>query len=331
MKKPLKKWISVESAEAKRKSISWSSQNPLSKSKEELFDNQWWRLSIIDLIDKLKPNSISGKVMDVGAGLGRASAYLTSFSSVKTVYSIDYSKEACNKIIETTANFSKAVPRKLIAVHGSFDDIKENNFDLIVAFGALHNSPDLSLTFKSLFNKLSPKGLLVVSDMCLSFEATKKDEEWATNRFIPNSKTRYGKKLRFRDTNDYFRSIYDYFFFSKQAGFRVYPIVWDLKSKNKLTNLKKDLNGSFPEKFFPSFSRGHFDPLLLICEKSKEINHSTLPDASIYSNTFNKLVKINYLIRIYLNKIIQIFNIYGFKKGFKLIISKIKNIMKKND
>ena len=121
------------------------------------------------------------------------------------------------------------------------------------------------------------------------------------------------------------------FFFSKQAGFRVYPIVWDLKSKNKLTNLKKDLNGSFPEKFFPSFSRGHFDPLLLICEKSKEINHSTLPDASIYSNTFNKLVKINYLIRIYLNKIIQIFNIYGFKKGFKLIISKIKNIMKKND
>ena len=36
-----------------------------------------------DLIDKLKPNSISGKVMDVGAGLGRASAYLTSFEQFK--------------------------------------------------------------------------------------------------------------------------------------------------------------------------------------------------------------------------------------------------------
>ena len=60
-------------------------------------------------------------------------------------------------------------------------------------------------------------------------------------------------------------------FFSKQAGFRVYPIVWDLKSKNKLTNLKKDLNGSFQKNFFPSFSRGHFDPLLLICEKVKRL------------------------------------------------------------
>ena len=328
MKKPLKKWLTFESLKAKRKSKSWLSQKNYPSSKEEFFDNQWWRLKIIDLVDKLKPNSISGKVMDVGAGLGRASAYLTSFSLVKKVYAVDYSKVACDKITETVSSFKKANPSKLITVHGSFDDIKEKNFDLIVAFGAIHNSPDLSVTFKSLFNKLSPRGLLIVSDMCLSFESTKKDEEWATNRIVPNSKERYGKKLRFIDTNDYFRSIYDYLFLSKQAGFRVYPIIWDICSKNKLTNLEKDLDGIFPKKFFPFFSRGHFDPLLLICEKNTKLNKNCLPDFSIYSNIFNKLIRYNYLIIINLNKTIKIFKEHGYKDGIQVIIKKLRKKLK---
>ena len=323
MKKSLKKWLKFESLKAKRKSQSWSSQKNLPGSKEELYHNQWWRLKIIDLVNELMPKSISGKVMDVGAGAGIASAYLTSFNLVKTVYAVDYSKVACDKIIETVSNFKKGAPSKLIRVHGSFDDIKEKNFDLIVAFGAIHNSPDLSVTFKSLFNKLRPNGLLVVSDLCLSFEATKKDEEWATNRIVPNSKKRYGKKFRFKDTNDYFRSIYDYLFFSKQAGFRVNPIIWDTKSKNKLKNIKKDLSGTFPKKFLPSFSRGHFDPLLLICEKNNKLNKNCLPDSSNYSNIFNELIRTNYL-----NRIIKIFKEFGYKKGFQIIIIKLKNKLK---
>lgn len=323
MKKPIKKWLNSESLKAKRKSMSWSSLKNIPRSKEDLYHNQWWRLKIIDLVNELIPKSISGKVMDVGAGAGIASAYLTSFNRVKKVYAVDYSKIACDKIIENVSNFKKGIYSKLITVHGSYDDIKEKKFDLIVAFGAIHNSPDLSVTFRSLFDKLNSKGLLIVSDMCLSFKSTRKDEIWATNRIIPNSKKRYGKKLRFKDTNDYFRSIYDYLYCSKQAGFRVYPIIWDTKSKNKLKNIKKDLNGTFPKKFFPYFSRGNFDPLLLICEKNNKINENVLLKSNFYSSYFNVHKKINYLNWINLRKVIKTFREFGIKITIKKIISKL--------
>ena len=64
------------------------------------------------------------------------------------------------------------MPSKLHVIHGSYDDIKETNYDLIVAFGAIHNSPDFSITFKSLYNKLANNGKLLISDMCLTFIAT---------------------------------------------------------------------------------------------------------------------------------------------------------------
>ena len=324
MKYPIKKWLSSESQEAKRKSHKWSSlKPPYPKSKDELHDNQWWRLKIIDLLNQLRPDAVSGKVMDVGAGFGFASAYLTSYKSVKKVYAIDYSKEACKRIIKTASNFEKAIPSKLQAIHGSFDDIKDNNFNLIIAFGAIHNSPDLSLTFRSLFNKLAPNGILLVSDMCLSYNATIKDEEWATNRIIPNSKKIYGKKLRFLDTNDYFRSIYDYFFFSKKAGFRVYPIVWSTDNKNELKNLEKDLNGPYPKTFFPFFARGHFDRLMLICEKDSKINKDCLPKISYYSSISYNFIKHNYFIRI-----VKIFNKFGLTKGLKIILIKLKKKLK---
>ncbi|MAD56967.1 MAG: hypothetical protein CMK44_00150 [Porticoccus sp.] len=320
MSKSIKQWLSEESIEASRKSKMWASGKRVDAiSKDELNDLQWWRLEMIDLLNILKPNSVSGKVLEIGAGQGIASAYLTSFKTVDNVYAIDYSKEACKRIVETSSQFKNAVPSKLHVIHGSYDDIKETNYDLIVAFGAIHNSPDFSITFKSLYNKLANNGKLLISDMCLTFIATSNDEDWATDRIVPNSINKYGDKLRYRDTNDYFRSIFDYLFHSKEAGFRIYPILWDPKSKNKLTNLEKDVNGLFPKNFIPISSRGRFDPILLICEKDNNINKNCLPSISPKYSLTHKLLNNNYLIRI-----IKIFIKFGFKNGLLMIASKIK-------
>ena len=274
----INKWLSDDSPKASRKSKMWASgKRSDATSKDDLNDLQWWRINIIDMINNLRPNSVSGKVMEVGAGQGIASAYLTSFDSVESVYALDYSEEACKLIIKTVSYFDKAIPSKLNTVHGSFDDIKDSDFNLIVAFGAIHNSPDFSVTFKSLYEKLAPNGRLIVSDMSLSYIATTIDEEWATNRIVPGSIDKYGEELRFRDTNDYFRSIYDYLFYAKEAGFRVYPVIWDVNSKKKLTNLDQDLLGLFPNSFYPTDCRGRFDPFLFICEKDRNINKNCLP------------------------------------------------------
>ncbi len=319
MSRSIKHWLHDESIEASRKSKMWKfGKRVSSTSKDRLNDLQWWRLEMIDLLNFLRPNSVSGKVLEIGAGQGIASAYLTSFKNVKKVYALDYSKEACNRIIETSAQFSNSVPSKLLTIHGSYDDIKESDFNLIVAFGAIHNSPDFSVTFKSLYDKISNNGKLLISDMCLSFIATKQDEEWATNRIVPNSLEKYGDKLRFRDTNDYFRSIFDYLYHSKEAGFRVYPIIWDTKSKNKLKNLEKDVNGVLPKNFFPRSFRGRFDPILLICEKDNQIKKSCLPISSPKSSlTFN-------FLHYYLTKMIRILFKFGLKDGLLILASKIK-------
>lgn len=312
----INKWLSKDSLEASRKSKMWASGKRTDAiSKDDLDDLQWWRINIIDIMNNLRPNSISGKVMEVGAGQGIASAYLTSFNSVETVYAIDYSEEACKLTLKTVSYFDKAIPSKLKIVHGSYDDIKDSDFDLIVAFGAIHNSPDFSVTFKSLYDKLAANGRLVVSDMSLSFIATTKDEQWATNRIVPASIKKYGEELRYIDTNDYFRSIYDYLFYAKKAGFRVYPVIWNVKSKNKLTNLDQDLLGLFPNSFYPTHTRGRFDPILLICEKDTNINKNCLPISSSPKHNF-------------IMKVINIFIRFGFKKGKLMIIEKIKKKIK---
>ena len=159
--------------------------------------------------------------------------------------------------------------------------------------------------------------------MSLSFIATLKDQEWATDRIVPNSIDKYGDKLRYRDTNDYFMSIFDYLFHSKQAGFRVYPIIWDAESKNKLENLDKDFKGLFPKAFFPTSSKGRFDPLLLICEKDNFINKNCLPPTQSNSYLSNKFLGNNYF-----TKIIRIFTKFGLKNGFVMLVSKIKERFK---
>lgn len=115
---------------------------------------------------------------------------------------------------------------------------------------------------------------------------------------------------------------------SKQAGIRVYPKIWDICSKNKLTNLKKDLDGIFPKKFFPFFSKGHFNSLLIICEKNTKLNKNCLPDSCIYSNIFNKLIRNNYVIIKNLNKTTKIFKEHGYRNCNQIIIKKLRKKLK---
>ena len=59
--------------------------NPKNKSfsKNDYGDVQFWRLEMIDLAAKLIGNEINGDCMEIGAGKGLASAYISSKTNVK--------------------------------------------------------------------------------------------------------------------------------------------------------------------------------------------------------------------------------------------------------
>ncbi len=245
-----------------------------SVSKSKLTDLAFWRLHTIDFFQSLIGKSISGKVMEIGSGKAVASAYISSFKDVQEVTALDYSYTSLADLLPVSHyQFKGSNPTKLKRVYGSFFNIKESNYDYIFGFGAIHNSPDLESIFKELYRVIKDGGYFVSSDMCEYFHTSVKDEENLTNRPIPNSEKRYGKKLIYSDTNDFFRSPYDYLFYAKKAGFRVYPIIFDVKgSKKKIKRLDEIFSKGGINTFYPSNARGRVDKLLLVCYKDNFSN-----------------------------------------------------------
>jgi len=252
------------------------SQISVSKNKfikNDFGDLQYWRLHVIDYCEKLLDISGFNKSLEIGAGKGMASAYLSSKDYIEKVYALDYSEASLESLMPASQNqLHGAQPNKIFRVYGSYDSIKENNFDLIYGFGALHNSRDLLKTFSSCFASLKTGGYLISSDMCLDFSVNSIDEEFLTDRVVPGSRQKYGKELTFRNTSDYFRSIVDYIYLAKIAGFRVFPIILDKRGKKRMpsTLLELEKNGGL-NAFYPHGAKGRVDRLLLICRKDESV------------------------------------------------------------
>ena len=104
----------------------------------------YWRIKVIDFFFHLTKKKIKGKCLEIGAGRGLPSAYLSSFKKVKMIYCMDYSLFAVKKLMPTYQKLVQYVNlKKIKRVIGTYDKIKYKNLDFVFAFGALHNSPDL--------------------------------------------------------------------------------------------------------------------------------------------------------------------------------------------
>lgn len=241
-------------------------------SVEDHTDLQYWRLRTIDFTSKLIKKKIQGKCLEIGAGRGLASAYLSTFKGVDKVLSLDYSISSlkvlmpAHQITMPNVNISK-----IHRVLGSFNKLKEKNFDFIYAFGALHNSKNLEVTLKSCYNSLKPGGYLISSDMCLPANSTIYEEKFLANSINKKSKIQYDKKIRWRDSNDYFWSLYNYIFYAKEVGFRVYPFIFD---QNGLKEIPKKISDCFLgaglKVFYPFYLKERYDRLVLVCLKEKK-------------------------------------------------------------
>ena len=118
-----------------------------------------------------------------------------------------------------------------------------------------------------MYASLSPEGVFVSSDFALPFETTKLDEEHQTTSVVQNSLERFNKEVTYYDTSDYFRSIYDYLYNAKSAGFKVYPIIFsDNRRKKKIKSLNDIFKNDSLNSFYPHYKKQRFYNLLLICK-----------------------------------------------------------------
>lgn len=248
------------------------SKKPIKIKINALATREYWRIKVIDFFYHLTKKNIKGKCLEIGAGKGLPTAYLSSFKNVKLIYCMDYSVFAVKKLMPTYQKLVEFVNlKKIKRVLGTYDKIKYKNLDFIFAFGALHNSPDLNQTFKSIYKSLKKNGFLIVSDMCLSIKSNKYDELKKTDRLNINSKKIFGKKISFRNSNDYFRSMMDFIYCAKQAGFSVYPFIFDQSGEKKIPKKLDDcFKGPGIEVFYPFFAKDKYDRLVLVCHKSNK-------------------------------------------------------------
>ena len=78
---------------------------------------------------------------------------------------------------------------------------------------------------------------------------------------------RFNKEVTYYDTSDYFRSIYDYLYNAKSAGFKVYPIIFsDNRRKKKIKSLNDIFKNDSLNSFYPHYKKQRFYNLLLICK-----------------------------------------------------------------
>lgn len=235
-------------------------------------DLQRWRMSVVDLAHRLIPRGIGGDCIEIGAGNGLAAAYLSGYGQVNSVYALDY---AIGAVYDSMPAAQLAVPgvnlRKLRRVLGNFSSMPVSTFDHVLAFGALHNAPDLATAFQEVAKSLKPNGWLICSDLAVHPGTPNDLQESLAQSTVPNSLQRFGTEgIRFEDTSDFFRSVPEYVVAAHQAGLFAYAMVFDHQQRNllkrpSLKRLRRDFGiGSY----YPRGAAGRYDRLLMLCTKT---------------------------------------------------------------
>lgn len=102
----------------------------------------------------------SKKVLDLGCGAGNVHS-ITLAKNSKQYFGIDLSMKSIEELKDKIKEFPNA---NAMTVDFLSDDFKENNFDLVYAYGVLHHFENLELLFKRLKNILKVGGKIISHD-----------------------------------------------------------------------------------------------------------------------------------------------------------------------
>lgn len=155
---------------------------------------------ITETSKRIRPNAQN--ILDVGCGAGNYSLKMLSKMANLNCTLVDLSKPMLDKAQERV---SAKTNNSVTTLQGDIRDIelKENNFDIILAGAVLHHlrdDKDWETTFQKLYDLLKPGGCLMISDLITQETETVNEYTWE----------RYGDYLESIDGKDYRKKVLDY-------------------------------------------------------------------------------------------------------------------------
>lgn len=208
-------------------------QNMMDIPPEKIFSH---RVDVFKQIEKELGVSISGSVLDVGCGNGYASIWLAMNRNVNTAYAMEESEAAIKELLPRNINYH-GVNDIVKPFKGSFDDIPlESSIDFVIAFGAIHHSPCLYSTMKSISKSLKDGGYLIAQEPVMPNMTSNKDYIDKYNVI----EERFGMKIRNGDRDDHFFREAEYIVAASYSGLDLiyYADYNNMPSTNLLEKLR---------------------------------------------------------------------------------------------
>ncbi len=104
------------------------------------------------------------RVLDLGAGTGWLSAYLSRFDEVASIDTLDSSRRLLEKMLPSIVERMEGVAEKINPIRALFTPLQRpaSSYDLIVASSAVHHAPQLSGVLDECARVLAASGVLVI-------------------------------------------------------------------------------------------------------------------------------------------------------------------------
>jgi ubiquinone/menaquinone biosynthesis C-methylase UbiE len=119
-------------------------------------------VKFIDWSRFLRRNDLA--IMDLGAGTGWLSAFLSNFDQVKTIYAVDSSSYFLNNMLGEIIKLMNGKKEKVIPIQGLFTPLimEDKSLDIVVISSALHHAENIEDVLTEVRRVLKDDGYLFV-------------------------------------------------------------------------------------------------------------------------------------------------------------------------
>lgn len=129
-------------------------------------NEEWNYLDAVKYLNfnKITENSSRLRVLDLGAGTGWLSAYLSRIESINSIDALDSDKNNLNEMLPHIVRLLKGTISKINPILGLFSPllVDDGYYDLIVASSSIHHSDNLFSLLKELRRALKKGGRLYI-------------------------------------------------------------------------------------------------------------------------------------------------------------------------
>ena len=196
-------------------------------------------------IAALRTGGISGRVLELGSGMGCFASILSRNLKIEELKVIEYSRSLLDKAFPAMFKFLKMKHNDMNVtlisrIHGSYNDItlEDCTMDFVIANHSLHHSYNVRKTISEAFRVLKPGGYMIVLERVLGNDMS--DEEIilkGETELGVRHKTRYGvpleKDLTSRDMGEHYWREKEWIEFLVSKGFCLVNIIKTRKFRNR--------------------------------------------------------------------------------------------------